>query len=270
MTIGSPLVEDPPGSLDPIEPGHLHVEKCKVGLLGPRELDRLFAVFSLGADLEAGALQQRAQVHADDRLVLGDQQPHVASLGRSGARRRSRARPRARSTRRARSTPRSRRTAARPPTARRPEAGRRRARARLPGRGARSPRAGRGAPPTGGRRLAPDREGDERHQRYSNAGQTIRLNRSSIPSTSRSSKRQAFVGEDGASSIEKTASTTATRPKTLASPLDEPKMMQNTRRGERRRGARPREDCSPPRRCRRWIAPTLPSNARHRTRCRTA
>jgi hypothetical protein len=79
-----PLVEDPPRRLDPVEARHLHVQHREVGLLRPRELDRLQAILRLRADLEPGALEQRAQVEPDDRLVLGDQDPHPASLGLEG------------------------------------------------------------------------------------------------------------------------------------------------------------------------------------------
>ena len=51
---------------------------ARSGCLGARELDGLLAVLRLGADLEPGALEQLAQVEADDRLVLGDQDPHRA------------------------------------------------------------------------------------------------------------------------------------------------------------------------------------------------
>ena len=79
-----PLVEDAARRLDPVEPRHLHVEDGQVRQLGAGERDRLLAVARLGADLEAGALEQRAEVEPDDRLVLGDQDAqrsgHAASL----------------------------------------------------------------------------------------------------------------------------------------------------------------------------------------------
>ena len=58
---------------------HLHVHHHQVGPDALREADRLGAVARLADDLVAGALDQRAQVHADDRLVLGDQHPHRAT-----------------------------------------------------------------------------------------------------------------------------------------------------------------------------------------------
>jgi hypothetical protein len=45
-----------------------------------RELDRLLAVARLGDDLEPGALEERAQVEADDRFVFGDENADLASL----------------------------------------------------------------------------------------------------------------------------------------------------------------------------------------------
>ena len=47
-----------------------------------RELDRLDPVPGLRADLEAGPLEQLAQVEPDDRLVLGDQNPHTQQATR--------------------------------------------------------------------------------------------------------------------------------------------------------------------------------------------
>ena len=40
------------------------------------ERDRLLAVVRLGDDLVAGALEQPAQVEADDRLVFGEEDAH--------------------------------------------------------------------------------------------------------------------------------------------------------------------------------------------------
>src|SRR5262249_42452344 len=44
------------------------------------ELHRLLAVLCLGAHLEAGALEQLAQVEADDRLVFGYEDADAPSL----------------------------------------------------------------------------------------------------------------------------------------------------------------------------------------------
>jgi hypothetical protein len=44
------------------------------------QLDRLDAVARLTADVEAGLLEQRPQIKADDRLVLRDEDPHVGAL----------------------------------------------------------------------------------------------------------------------------------------------------------------------------------------------
>jgi predicted enzyme related to lactoylglutathione lyase len=41
------------------------------------ELDRLDPVARLGADVEPRPLEQRAEVEPDDRLVLGDEDPHA-------------------------------------------------------------------------------------------------------------------------------------------------------------------------------------------------
>src|SRR5581483_2885749 len=74
-----PLVDDPPGGLDPVEPRHLHVDDRQVRLVLARELDRLEAVPRLGADVVAGILEQPAQIEPDDRLVLCDEDPHTTS-----------------------------------------------------------------------------------------------------------------------------------------------------------------------------------------------
>src|SRR5581483_245744 len=74
-----PRVEDPSRRLDPVEARHLHVEHREIRLLRLRELDRLDPVLRLCADLEPGRLEQGAQVEADDRLVLCDQDPHAGN-----------------------------------------------------------------------------------------------------------------------------------------------------------------------------------------------
>src|SRR6266550_534169 len=71
-----PFGEDAPRSLDAVEARHLHVEDRQVGLLGTRELDCFLTVPRLGADLEAGPLENFLEVETDDRLVLTDQDPH--------------------------------------------------------------------------------------------------------------------------------------------------------------------------------------------------
>ena len=71
-----PLLEDLARGLDPVEPGHLDVHHGQVGLVLAGERDRLLAVTRLGDDLVACALEQLAQVEADDRLVFGDQDAH--------------------------------------------------------------------------------------------------------------------------------------------------------------------------------------------------
>ena len=71
-----PLVEDAPRRLDAVEARHLHVEHGEVRLGRSRELDGLDAVARLRADVEAGRLEHASQVEADERLVLGDENPH--------------------------------------------------------------------------------------------------------------------------------------------------------------------------------------------------
>ena len=71
-----PFVEDPPSGLDPVQLGHLHVEDGHVRPLRPGKRHRFLPIAGLGADLEAGPLEQRPKVEPDDRLVLGDQDPH--------------------------------------------------------------------------------------------------------------------------------------------------------------------------------------------------
>ena len=73
---------DPPGGVDTVESGHLHVQDRQLGFRRRGELHGLDPVLRLGAHLEARVLQQLAQVHPDDRLVLGDQDPHTPSLVR--------------------------------------------------------------------------------------------------------------------------------------------------------------------------------------------
>src|SRR6266540_1551306 len=52
------LVQDAPGRLDAVELGHLDVEDGDIRQLGAGEGDRLLPVTGLGADLEAGPLQE--------------------------------------------------------------------------------------------------------------------------------------------------------------------------------------------------------------------
>ena len=58
------LLEDPPGRLDAVEVGHLHVQHGEVGLVLAGERHRLFAVAGLGDDLVAGALEQAREGRA--------------------------------------------------------------------------------------------------------------------------------------------------------------------------------------------------------------
>ena len=75
-----PLLEDPTGGVDAVEARHLDVHHGEVGLELAGQLDRLHAVARLTADLEAGLLEQRAQIEPDDRLVLGDEDSHAFAL----------------------------------------------------------------------------------------------------------------------------------------------------------------------------------------------
>jgi hypothetical protein len=52
-------------------------------VLGARQLDGFEAVLRLGADLEARALEEAAQVEADDRLVFGYEDADAPSLSAS-------------------------------------------------------------------------------------------------------------------------------------------------------------------------------------------
>ena len=71
-----PLVQDPPGGFDPVEPRHLHVHDREIGLVPPGKLHRLLTVARLRANLEPGASKHLDQVEPDDRLILCDQDPH--------------------------------------------------------------------------------------------------------------------------------------------------------------------------------------------------
>ena len=66
------LLIDQPGDLEAVLAGHLDVEDRQVGQQLADELDRPIAVAGLADDLVALLLERLAQVHPDDRLVLGD------------------------------------------------------------------------------------------------------------------------------------------------------------------------------------------------------
>ncbi len=74
------LLQDPARGLDPVELRHLHVQHGHVRLLRAGEPHGLLAVSCLCADFEAGAFEERPQIEADDRLVLGDEDAHGRSL----------------------------------------------------------------------------------------------------------------------------------------------------------------------------------------------
>ena len=86
-----PLAGDPLRRRDAVEHRHLHVEDDQVGtqLLG--QVDGLLAVAGLADHLVALVGQHLGEVHADQRLVLGDHDAHrlLAHRGqaiRAGAR----------------------------------------------------------------------------------------------------------------------------------------------------------------------------------------
>ncbi len=68
-----PLRADATGGLDPVEARQDEVEQDHVRLVLSSKLDRLHAVACLGADREAGALEQKTQVGANDRVGLDGQ-----------------------------------------------------------------------------------------------------------------------------------------------------------------------------------------------------
>jgi len=80
------LVENAARGLDPVEPGHLHVEHGDVGLGRPCKLHRLLPVPRLGTHLVARPFEERLQIEADDRLVLGDEDPRHAGKTTSARR----------------------------------------------------------------------------------------------------------------------------------------------------------------------------------------
>ena len=67
-----------PGRLDPVHAGHPDVHQHDIGQVAPRLLDRLLAGAGLGDDLDvAGALEQRFEPGAQQRLVVGDDHPQA-------------------------------------------------------------------------------------------------------------------------------------------------------------------------------------------------
>src|SRR5262249_58356175 len=69
--------------LEPVDPRHREVEQDEVGQQAPRELDRLLAVLGLAGDREAVPLEQRRKRSPRDRVVVDDQDPHAALIGRA-------------------------------------------------------------------------------------------------------------------------------------------------------------------------------------------
>ena len=68
-----PLVEDPAGRLDPVDPRQSEVEQDHVRTVRAGELDGLDTVASVRAHVEAGVFEHESQVGPDDRIVLDGQ-----------------------------------------------------------------------------------------------------------------------------------------------------------------------------------------------------
>ena len=62
----------------PVTPGMLMSMKTMSGDSDRAKLDRLGAVAGLGDDLVALLLEHLAEIHPDERLVLGDEHAHAA------------------------------------------------------------------------------------------------------------------------------------------------------------------------------------------------
>ena len=69
---GDPLGRDPLGGGDAVQDGHLHVQDDQVGPLALGQLDGLLPVGGLPHDVVPLVDQHLREVHADQRLVLGD------------------------------------------------------------------------------------------------------------------------------------------------------------------------------------------------------
>ena len=74
------LGEDLPGRLDTVELGHADVHEHHVRFELVCEAHRLDAVSRLAHDLKPGALEQLAEVEADDGLVLANQHAHPRTV----------------------------------------------------------------------------------------------------------------------------------------------------------------------------------------------
>ena len=72
---GEALARDVAGGGEAVHARHLDVEDREVGLRLADELDGLVAAAGLADDLVALFLEDLLQVEADDRLVLGDDDP---------------------------------------------------------------------------------------------------------------------------------------------------------------------------------------------------
>ena len=71
------------GRLDAVHVRHLDVHEDDVGPRGAGQVDRLGAVARLADHLVPFFLEHLAQVHADERLVFGDQDAHGVSSPQS-------------------------------------------------------------------------------------------------------------------------------------------------------------------------------------------
>ena len=68
--------DDPPGRLDPVQLRHPDVHQDHVGLELGGQTHRLGAVLGLADDLEVRSrLDDQPEAAADERLVVGDQDP---------------------------------------------------------------------------------------------------------------------------------------------------------------------------------------------------
>ena len=92
MHVGQ-LRREPPGGGHPAEHGHLQVHQHDVGPSLARELDGLLAVGGLADDVDADVLEQHPQALAEDRVVVGDDDPQpsrssttLRGTGRAGTR----------------------------------------------------------------------------------------------------------------------------------------------------------------------------------------
>jgi hypothetical protein len=70
-----PLLADLLGGRQPVHDGHLDVHDHQVGLQIQRQLDGLLTIAGLADHVIAGLAEHLDEVEADERLVLGDDDP---------------------------------------------------------------------------------------------------------------------------------------------------------------------------------------------------